>query len=741
MGTYIDDGCCCLKKRLDSELKRIEIGRLGEYGARTVRFKLDEFNNIPSPEQSVDPPELNPSSPDYEYLHHLYYPEDSQTWHGRSMVLIHQRSRDFAPYVVSDYFISGNELVWNIQADDTACEGTGFAEIHMAQNGTMLAKSIQYLTFTDERLGHTTEPRPYSDITIDTITALVGNALGYKDDAALSAASAAESAATAAAHAEVTANPPYIGDNMDWYIWQDGHYVDSGATALGADGQDGASAQISDASVSADTLPAGSSATVSIEVGGTSLNRTFAFTFGIPKGDPGSSGIIDSTTETTLNGVLKGDGTNVGVKPVDASPTQNSTNLVESGGVYTALAAKENLVEHRLNAGDDLNDYIHFGLYSWSTSSLPDHVPDTSQHGWVLVLARNDGAVCTQFARLGEGEAYLNRLYERHYANGVWSEWRYSDPFDWQNALATHTGDSTIHVTAANKTAWNAKADASALTAHTGDSTIHVTAANKTAWNNKADATTLTSHTNNSDIHVTAANKTAWNAKADASTLTTHVNTTATNSTFGHVKLSDSTTSTSGQTAGIAATPAAVKAVKDAIPTVPSASTATPKMDGTASAGSATTWSKGDHIHPSDTAKQDKITASGILSGDGSGGVSAATIDTTPTAGSSNLVTSSGVYGMIRSYDRDQAIIQVTLSGVSSLPKTFSQTVPTGGYTPAISTDHVVINAVLSNPTAQAGTWTYTTGTKNFKITGSINGTTDITVYLAKPYVASGGVI
>lgn len=57
---------------------------------------------------------------------------------------------------------------------------------------------------------------------------------------------------------------------------------------------------------------------------------------------------------------------------------------------------------------------------------------------------------------------------------------------------------------------------------------------------------------------------------------------------------------------------------------VPDASTSTPQMDGTASAGSASAYSRGDHRHPKDTSKQDKITVNGLLKGDGSGGVSEA---------------------------------------------------------------------------------------------------------------------
>ena len=55
------------------------------------------------------------------------------------------------------------------------------------------------------------------------------------------------------------------------------------------------------------------------------------------------------------------------------------------------------------------------------------------------------------------------------------------------------------------------------------------------------------------------------------------------------------------------------------------ASTGTPQMDGTASRGSESTYARSDHVHPANTNKQDKITANGMLKGNGSGGVSAAT--------------------------------------------------------------------------------------------------------------------
>ena len=61
---------------------------------------------------------------------------------------------------------------------------------------------------------------------------------------------------------------------------------------------------------------------------------------------------------------------------------------------------------------------------------------------------------------------------------------------------------------------------------------------------------------------------------------------------------------------------------------VPSPSDTNPVINGTASPGSATTWSRGDHVHPTDTSRQATITASGILKGNGSGGVTSATAGT-----------------------------------------------------------------------------------------------------------------
>ena len=49
---------------------------------------------------------------------------------------------------------------------------------------------------------------------------------------------------------------------------------------------------------------------------------------------------------------------------------------------------------------------------------------------------------------------------------------------------------------------------------------------------------------------------------------------------------------------------------------IPTSGSSTPQMDGTASAGSATTWSRSDHVHPTDTSKQDAIDSTHKLDAD-----------------------------------------------------------------------------------------------------------------------------
>ena len=109
---------------------------------------------------------------------------------------------------------------------------------------------------------------------------------------------------------------------------------------------------------------------------------------------------------------------------------------------------------------------------------------------------------------------------------------------------------------------------------------------------------------------------------------------------------------------------------------------ATPQMDGTASAGSANAYSREDHVHPKDTSKADTTAV----------------------------------------FDK---VIEVTLEDVSANNLSFNVT--------GITTDHVLVQngfAYLSDPSAIGSDITITTGTGTITISGTLNGTTDIIMTL-----------
>ena len=70
-------------------------------------------------------------------------------------------------------------------------------------------------------------------------------------------------------------------------------------------------------------------------------------------------------------------------------------------------------------------------------------------------------------------------------------------------------------------------------------------------------------------------------------------------------------------------------------------------------------------------------------------------------------------------------VLKVTKSSVSSLSTTITNS--------SITANMECIHSVLSNPSVQTGDWTVTTSAGSVSISGNINGTTDITLYLAEP--------
>lgn len=219
---------------------------------------------------------------------------------------------------------------------------------------------------------------------------------------------------------------------------------------------------------------------------------------------------------------------------------------------------------------------------------------------------------------------------------------------------------SDVAAAAAMTASINNKAEKSDLTAHTGSTAVHITDAERTAWNTaasnaqknqnafsnvKVGSTTVAADTTTDTIEFVGSNVTITpDATNDKITFTVANGTTAAK---GLVQLTDSVASTATTTA---ATPNSVKQAYDLANSAKIAadaaqatadgkaasthvhaiadvsglqtaldgkaasshgthvtwSTTSPKMDGTASVGSETKVARGDHVHPTDTSRASK---------------------------------------------------------------------------------------------------------------------------------------
>ena len=179
------------------------------------------------------------------------------------------------------------------------------------------------------------------------------------------AASQSAAASAASASGAVTKYPYIDGESGNWMVWDtsQGAFVNTGVHATGADGEDG-----KDGADGHGLVILGLYATLAaLEAAHPTATEGDAYAVGTAesnvvyvwdgsawvnlgalvgpqgkKGDIGPAGpnLINGSTATTLTGVLRGNGSNVAVQAVDATPTSGSDNLVTSGGVQSALDGK-----------------------------------------------------------------------------------------------------------------------------------------------------------------------------------------------------------------------------------------------------------------------------------------------------------------------------------------------------------------------------------------------------------------
>lgn len=117
----------------------------------------------------------------------------------------------------------------------------------------------------------------------------------------------------------------------------------------------------------------------------------------------------------------------------------------------------------------------------------------------------------------------------------------------------------------------------------------------------------VTQHVSDTTIHVTSADKTAWNAKADTSDIPTVNDAALTIQKNGTTVATFTANDADAVTANITVPTATSDLANDSgfidSSVLPSASSATPAMDGTASAGLSPDYARGDHVHPVDTTR------------------------------------------------------------------------------------------------------------------------------------------
>lgn len=147
-----------------------------------------------------------------------------------------------------------------------------------------------------------------------------------------------------------------------------------------------------------------------------------------------------------------------------------------------------------------------------------------------------------------------------------------------------------------------------------------------------------------------------------------------------------------------------------------------PKMDGTATVGTETSYARGDHIHPTDTTRQAKITASGILKGDGDGTVTSAVAGTDYAAASHTHNASAIVSGTLdwdvlptaRIYDATASRTANTVlaapngsAGPASFRALVAADIPSLNYVPKVtSTDNAIVRFNGTAGTVQNSTVT-----------------------------------
>ena len=287
----------------------------------------------------------------------------------------------------------------------------------------------------------------------------------------------------------------------------------------------------------------GESAQASASISKTGLE----FTFVLPKGDKGDTGVSiatvsfkeydneggavytitmddGSTTTFTAPKGSQGDKGNTG----DTGATISSVTFKEydsnGGAVYTITMTDGVTAEFTAPKGQkgDKGDVGDTGATGNGIESVTlvsgSHAAGTTDT-YRITFTNGETADFTVYNG-ANGEGAGDMLWEEF--NARLNPSGKNGQIAFESDLTAHTGNTDIHVTSSQKTAWSAKYDKPTGGIPKTDLASAVqTSLNKadTALqehqdiSGKADVTALTAHTGNADIHVTASQKTTWSGK------------------------------------------------------------------------------------------------------------------------------------------------------------------------------------------------------------------------------------
>jgi|GEM_PF-2089295 len=122
------------------------------------------------------------------------------------------------------------------------------------------------------------------------------------------------------------------------------------------------------------------------------------------------------------------------VPEIDAAPTEDSTNAVQSGGVFAALGAKAAVGDIYgsgtiLSASSenpvDLDDITTVGRYQCgqSASAYVSHRPISQNLGFALTVTTNGLASRYRQTVYLNSDSYAGVYYERYYTSNGWTVW------------------------------------------------------------------------------------------------------------------------------------------------------------------------------------------------------------------------------------------------------------------------------------------------------------------------------